>query len=93
MGLTFRWDGSKAATNVRKHGVSFEEAATVFGDPLSLTIADTLHSEGEDRFVTMGQSAAGRLLAVVHTERGDAVRIIGARLATRRERRAYESGS
>ncbi len=82
----------KAKQSTKKHKVSFEEASTVFADPLSLTIPDPLHSEEEDRFVTMGMSIKGRLLAVVHTERGDAIRIISARLATSRERRAYERG-
>jgi len=89
MPLTFEWDEKKAKQNIKKHKVSFEEAATVLADPLSLTIPDPLHSEEEDRFVTMGTSIRGRLLVVVHTERGDAIRIISARLATRRERRAY----
>ncbi len=92
MPLTFEWDEEKSKRNVKKHKVPFEEAATVFADPLSLTIPDPLHSEEEDRFVTMGMSIKGRLLVVVHTERGDAIRIISARLATRRERRAYEEG-
>ncbi len=92
MPLTFEWDERKAQQNIQKHKVSFEEAVTVFADPLSLTILDPLHSEEEDRFVTMGMSLKGRLLVVVHTERGDAVRIISARLATRRERRTYERG-
>ena len=92
MSLTFEWDEEKAKRNVRKHKVSFEEASTVFADPLSLTIPDPLHSEEEDRFVTMGMSIKGRLLVVVHTERGDIIRIISARLATPRERRDYERG-
>jgi len=93
MGFEFQWDRTKAAANLRKHGVSFDEAITAFGDPLSLTIADKLHSEGEDRFVTMGLSSHGRLLVVVHTERDDVIRIIGARTATPSERREYERGS
>jgi len=92
MGLTFEWDRAKAAANLQKHGVSFEEAATIFGDPLSLTVTDALHSEGEERFVTVGQARTGKLLVVVHVERGDAIRIIGARTATPKERRTYESG-
>jgi len=92
MPLTFEWDEEKAKQNIKKHKVSFEEASTVFADPLSLTILDPLHSEKEDRFVTMGMSIKGRLLVVVHTERGDAIRIISARFATPRERRAYERG-
>ena len=90
MTLLFEWDRAKARQNARKHGVSFEEAATVFGDSLSLTIDDSVPSVGEDRFVTIGLSADGRLLVVVHTERGDTVRIITARRATARERTAYE---
>jgi uncharacterized DUF497 family protein len=88
--LDFDWDEEKARQNARRHGVSFEEAATVFGDPLSLTIDDPAHSRDEDRFVTLGLSVDGRLLVVVHTERGDTVRIISARRATTRERTAYE---
>jgi uncharacterized protein len=86
------WDPTKAASNAAKHGVSFEEAATVFLDVLSLTIADPDHSFQEERFITMGRSAAGRLLVVVHTDRVDAIRLISAREATPRERRTYESG-
>lgn len=92
MGLTFEWDENKAHGNLKKHGVSFEEASTVFGDPLSQTIADPLHSEDEDRFVTLGESHRHRLLVVVFTERGENVRIISARRATRRERKDYEEG-
>ena len=90
MALLFEWDLEKARQNVRKHRVSFEEAATVFGDPLSLTIDDPAHSVEEDRFVTLGLSVNRRLLVVVHAERGDTLRIISARRATARERRAYE---
>ncbi len=90
--LIFEWDAHKALRNLARHGVSFEEAATVFGDPLSLTIEDPLHSTDEDRFVTIGQSVRGRALVVVHTDRGDALRIISARVATARERDAYEEG-
>ena len=71
MALRFSWDPRKAASNLRRHGVSFEEAVTAFGDPLSLTIPDPLHSESEDRFVLLGLSANSRLLVVVHAERGD----------------------
>ena len=90
MGLTFEWDEWKAASNLRKHGVGFDEAATAFADPLSLTIPDPDHSGVEDRFVLTGESCQGRMVVVVHTERGDSIRIISARLATRGERRAYE---
>ncbi|MCL5264729.1 MAG: BrnT family toxin [Chloroflexi bacterium] len=71
MGLVFEWDTRKAELNERKHGISFEEAATVLGDPLSLTILDPIHSEAEERFITIGRSIDRRLLVVVHTERGD----------------------
>ncbi|HYT90316.1 MAG TPA: BrnT family toxin [Gemmataceae bacterium] len=93
MSLAFEWDEKKARTNLKKHGVSFEEAATVFGDPLSLTIGDPVHSEEEDRFVTLGESDRGRLLVVVSTDRGEKIRIISARVATRRERTDYEEGA
>lgn len=91
MGLGFDWDQSKARTNFVKHRVSFEEAATVFSDPLSLTVEDPMHSPvAEDRFVTMGRSDFGRLLVVVHSDRGDHIRNISARPATPAERRSYE---
>lgn len=90
MGLRFEWDAAKAESNLRKHGVAFEEAATVFADPLALTIDDPDHSREEDRFITLGVSGGNRLLVVVHTDREDRIRIISARPATRRERRSYE---
>jgi uncharacterized DUF497 family protein len=90
MPLDFQWDENKASVNQAKHGVTFEEAATVFADPLSLTISDPAHSQKEDRFVTLGTSHNGKLLVVVHTDRGDSVRIISARRATRKERKNYE---
>ncbi len=90
MPLSFEWDQKKAKANVRKHDVSFDEASTVFADTLSLTIIDPAHSQAEDRFVTLGRSHLAKLLVVVHTERGDNVRIISARSAGRRERRSYE---
>jgi uncharacterized DUF497 family protein len=90
MPLRFEWDPEKADSNYRKHGVSFEEAATVFGDPLSITIADPDHSAQEHRFITVGSSASGRVVVVSHTDRDDATRIINARLATRLERKSYE---
>ena len=90
MGLIFEWDQEKAADNARKHGVTFEEATTAFADPLSLTILDVQHSETEKRYVLLGRSLRDRLLVVVHTERGDNIRIISARSATKRERRTYE---
>jgi uncharacterized protein len=86
----FDWDNEKARTNWAKHRVSFEEATTVFSDPLAMTIDDPDHSAGEDRFVTFGLSDFGRLLVVCHTDLGDFTRIISARAATPRERRAYE---
>ena len=90
MTSVFWWDAEKARSNVSKHGVTFEEAASVFRDSLSVTVSDPLHSTEESRFVTMGQSERGRTLVVVHSEFGDAIR---ARLATRRERRDYEEGT
>ncbi len=89
MALTFEWDRRKAQTNLTKHGVSFEEAATVFGDSNSLTIADPDHSEVEARSITIGTSHIGKLLVVVHTERGDNMRIISARRASKREQQTY----
>lgn len=90
MSLAFEWDEAKAQQNQKKHQVSFEEAATVFGDPLSLTIDDPVHSAEEERFVTIGESAQHRLLVVVHTDRGERIRLISAREATSQERRDYE---
>ena len=90
MGLLFEWDPKKARQNIGAHGVSFDEASTAFRDPLSKTIDDPLHSVGEERFVLIGYSIRGRLLVVVHIERGDRIRIISARLATRKERLNYE---
>lgn len=92
MALIFEWDPGKARANLRKHGVSFEEAATVFGDPLSLTIPDPVQATDEERFIIVGRSFRGRTLVVVHTERGDQIRIISARRATRHEREQYEGG-
>lgn len=92
METEFEWDPDKAAFNGRKHGVTFHEAATAFGDPLSVTVPDPRHSVGEERFVLFGRSGRGRLLAVMHTERGAVIRIISARQATPRERREYEEG-
>jgi uncharacterized DUF497 family protein len=89
--VEFEWDEQKNHTNWQKHGVSFEEATTVFGDPLSVTIDDPIHSTSEDRFVIIGMSAHRRLLVVIFTERGNHIRIISARDATRRERRNYEA--
>ena len=86
----FEWDIEKAETNLRKHFVSFEEATTVFADPLSSTIVDSKHSAPENRFLIVGHSVAGRQLVVSHTDRGDKIRIISARLATPSEIRSYE---
>lgn len=86
----FEWNPEKAETNLTKHGVSFEEAASVFFDPLSLTVADPLHSDEENRFIITGFSTRGRQIVVVHTDRDDKIRIISARLATPNERRNYE---
>jgi Uncharacterized protein conserved in bacteria len=90
MPLTFEWDPRKARSNIAKHGVTFEEASTVFADSLSLTIPDPEHSRSEERYVTMGRAFTGKLLVVVHTDRGDNIRLISARRANRRERRSYE---
>lgn len=89
--MRFSWDKRKAASNLSKHGVSFPEAVTVFADRLARTIPDPDHSVGEHRFLTLGLSSLGRLLAVAHTEENDEVRVISARFATRRERADYES--
>ena len=91
--MEFEWDPEKAAANIRRRRVSFNEAATVLEDPLSTTFPDEAHSEGEMRFVTVGVSQRGRLLVVAHTERNDTIRIISARRATRREREFYEQGN
>ena len=88
--LHFDWDPEKADSNVRKHGVTFAEAATAFGDPLSITIPDPDHSVGEARFILSGVNFEGRLVVVVHTEVRESIRIISARLATRAERKSYE---
>jgi uncharacterized protein len=88
--MRFEWNESKAAANLRKHGVSFEEASTALRDTLSATARDLDHSLGERRFITFGMSAHGRLLAVSHTEHGATIRIISARLAARPERALYE---
>jgi len=93
MNTEFEWDPAKATSNLHKHGVSLAEAATVFFDPLSITVPDPLHSVGEQRFVITGLSYQGRHLVVVHSDRGDRIRIISARLATPSERKNYESGT
>jgi uncharacterized DUF497 family protein len=86
MGLEFEWDAKKARSNSKKHGVSFEEASTVFGDPLARTIHDPLHSDEEDRYVILVESFRRRLPVVVFTDHGRTIRIISAREATRREK-------
>lgn len=90
MDLTFEWDEAKGRENLAKHGVSFDEAKTVFGDPLSVTILDPDQSADEGRFVDIGLSSNHRLLVVVYTERGSSIRIISSRNATRAERKVYE---
>lgn len=89
--MKFEWDPNKAKRNLVKHGVSFEDAAAVFADPLAGTISDPLHSGEEARFVTLGHSAFGALVVVVHAERGERCRIISARMATPSERKRYEA--
>lgn len=93
MALCFSWDPRKAAGNERKHHVTFEEAVTAFGDLLSVTIPDPDHSAVESRYLLLGVSELNRLLVVAHAEQGDDIRIINARLATRRERISYEEGA
>jgi uncharacterized DUF497 family protein len=88
--VKFEWHGPKAAANRAKHKVTFQEAMTVFGDPLGRIADDPRHSEGEERFVLLGQSDRRRLLVVMFTERGEAIHLISARKATRRERKEYE---
>jgi uncharacterized DUF497 family protein len=90
--VEFEWDSQKAARNLETHGISFEDAACVFGDPLAATIPDPEHSTEEARFITMGVTPAQRLVVVVHTERADRIRIISARVATRAEKKKYEEG-
>jgi uncharacterized DUF497 family protein len=90
--VRFVWDVKKAATNLRKHGVSFQEASSVFFDPLSVTGDDPDHSFGERRSVTFGMSSSGRLLVVAHADQEDAIRILSARMVTRAERALYEEG-
>jgi uncharacterized protein len=89
----FEWNPLKATQNRRKHGVSFHEAASVFGDPLALTYHDPDHSVSEERFLTVGLSNAGRVLIVAHADHGDTIRVISARQTTRGERKQYEQES
>ena len=88
--MKFEWDPKKAAKNLKKHGVTFQEAATVFGDPLAMTFQDPDHSTEEERQLTFGQSLQRRLIVVSHTSRGERTRIINARLMDRNERVIYE---
>lgn len=90
--MIFEWDTQKAVSNQLKHGVSFQEAASVLSDFLSVTYHDPDHSTTEHRFITVGTSQSGRLLMVSHTDRGDNIRIISARKTTRAERIQYEEG-
>ena len=90
--MEYEWDPQKAEANKRKHGISFHEAATVFGDPLAITFTDPDHSIDEYRYLTFALSKFDRFLVVSHADKGDKVRIISARLMTRQERRIYEEG-
>jgi len=90
--MQFEWDERKAAANLKKHGVSFHEAGTIFGDPMAITFHDPDHSGPEQRFLAFGLSQAGRLLVVSYTDRGRKCRIISARLITRHEKKIYEEG-
>jgi len=90
--MKFEWDSRKARLNLLKHHVSFEEATTAFRDLLSVTAPDLAHSSSEYRFVTFGLSSKGKLLTISHTERGESIRIISARPATKQERKIYEEG-
>ena len=89
MALQFEWDPNKAARNVERHQVSFDEAVTVFDDPLFITVIDEEHSADEERYITIGRSRRGRLLLVAHTDREGRIRVISARKATRREKKFY----
>ena len=90
--MNFEWDPKKATANIKKHGVTFQEAASIFGDPLAITFDDPDHSMSENRYITFGLSLQKRLIVVSHTERGNRTRIINARLMDRKERRIYEEG-
>lgn len=91
--MIYEWDAGKAASNLKKHGLDFTEAATVFLDPLAVTYQDPDHSEGEQRYITAGESSRGRVILVSHLDRGDRIRIISARKATRKEVHAYRETS
>ncbi|KFL35416.1 MULTISPECIES: BrnT family toxin [unclassified Sulfurospirillum] len=88
--MKFEWDNQKALSNIKKHGISFEEASTAFGDFLSLVIEDPAHSKNENRFILIGRSIEANTLVVVHIEKSDVIRIISARKATKNEQKAYE---
>lgn len=88
--MIYEWDAKKAKSNLRKHGIAFEEATTIFLDPLAVTYPDPHHSGAEEREITIGHSAAGQVIFVSHCRRGNCIRIIGARKATRTERQQYE---
>ena len=90
MNLTFEWDEEKANSNLKKHKISFEEGKTIFDDPFLLTFPDLEHSEFEERYINIVTSVKGRILILIHTERGENIRIINCREATSTERRAYE---
>jgi len=90
--MEFEWDSKKATANIQKHDITFQEAATVFGDPLAITFEDPDHSTEENRYITFGLSLQKRLIVVSHTEREDRTRIISARLMDRKERKIYEEG-
>ena len=92
MSVKFEWDKKKATANLKKHRVSFEEAATALSDPMAATAADPDHSLDEERYITFGVSERGRLLVVAHTEKGETIRIISARIASKGERELYEEG-
>lgn len=89
MALIFEWDNNKARINILKHGISFEEASTLFADKNSVTIDDPAHSLGEKRSITMGFSVGKNMIVAVHTERAGTIRIISARLASRKEKKQY----
>ena len=89
--MRFTWDPNKERRNKRAHGIGFQEATTVFGDALAVTVSDPDHSVGEERLITIGQSSSGRLLVVCHIEQGDTIRIISARRPTAHERKDYET--
>ncbi len=90
--MKFEWDQNKAASNLSNHGISFDEAKTVFNDPLYVDFFDPDHSYNEHRYIIIGQSTDNRLLLVAYTEREDTIRLISAREATRKERKDYEEG-